>query len=149
MFLFLLSGLCLTNTGASTTPLRTLLSFSFRTMFIFSRLLSFFLLVCFFVFVPAFLVRAFPARHTWPSAGLLLIRNSGKGSAKSIEHAGHLSWDWQTWTSLEGDVDGYEENLDVNIFVFFLSGKSNFLETRPLVSWWETEVCLSVSWEPG
>lgn len=65
-----------------------------------------------------------------------------------MEHAEHLSWDWQTRTSLEGDVDSYEENLDVNIFVFFFSGKSNVLETHPLVSWWEIEVWLSVSWEP-
>ena len=57
-----------------------------------------------------------------------MIKDSRKWAQNQTEHAKHPSKDAPIWTSLEGDLDRYYENLGVNIFAFFFCGKASFLK---------------------
>lgn len=102
------------NRVASMITVKTLLSFFFLQV---SFLFKFFFR---FLFLSSYKILPQNARS---SICLLMIGKGRQGSSKSVDHFEHPCWDWQTWTWLEGDLDRYEENLDVNIFAFFYGKK--------------------------
>lgn len=130
MFLFIASYFCFMNT---INTIAFVITVRVSTLLFFSCILVTSTLVYLFLFQSSLL--SFSPRYL--KIMYLKVHDyewQEVGSEMRIESSEHPSGDWQTSTSLEGDLGNYYENLDVIVFASLFSGKANFPETDCPVS---------------